>query len=122
MIAEGDLISADGYRKSGGPCGVSQPPPLPSAQLFEYGNANASEEVFYPTYDLSDFSWDSINRTMNHTALTAELRGVPTSDSSGSFSNGSLAFRVRCRSGDPPARGSFHRRDAAPRRPAGPSL
>eukprot|EP00076_Gallus_gallus_P033678 XP_024999216.1 BCL-6 corepressor-like protein 1 [Gallus gallus] len=34
-------------------------------KLFEYGNANASEEVFYPTYDLSDFSWDSINRTMN---------------------------------------------------------
>ncbi|XP_040546843.2 glycosylated lysosomal membrane protein [Gallus gallus] len=63
-------------------------------KLFEYGNVNASEEVFYPTYDLSDFSWDSINRTMNHTALTAELRGVPTSDSSGSFSNGSLAFRV----------------------------
>ncbi|XP_010726682.2 glycosylated lysosomal membrane protein [Meleagris gallopavo] len=63
-------------------------------KLFEYSKADASEEVFYPTYDLSDFSWDSINRTVNHTALTAELRGVPTSDPSGSFSNGSLAFRV----------------------------
>ncbi|XP_031464574.1 glycosylated lysosomal membrane protein [Phasianus colchicus] len=62
-------------------------------KLFEYSKADASE-VFYPTYDLSDFSWDSINRTVNHTALTAELRGVPTSDPSGSFSNGSLAFRV----------------------------
>ncbi|XP_065586468.1 glycosylated lysosomal membrane protein [Cyrtonyx montezumae] len=63
-------------------------------KLFEYSDTNASEELFYPTYDLSDFSWDSINRTVNHTALTAELRGVPTSDPSGSFSNGSLAFRV----------------------------
>ncbi|POI19444.1 hypothetical protein CIB84_016811, partial [Bambusicola thoracicus] len=62
--------------------------------LFEYSKANASEELFYPAYDLSDFSWDSINRTVNHTALTAQLRGVPTSDPSGSFSNGSLAFRV----------------------------
>ncbi|XP_021232101.1 glycosylated lysosomal membrane protein [Numida meleagris] len=63
-------------------------------KLFEYSKADAMEENFYPTYDLSDFSWDSINRTMNHTALTAELRGVPASDPSGSFSNGSLAFRV----------------------------
>lgn len=51
-------------------------------------------ELFYPTYDLSDFSWDSLNHTLNHTALTAELRGVPATDPTGSFSNGSLAFRV----------------------------
>ncbi|XP_072214618.1 glycosylated lysosomal membrane protein [Excalfactoria chinensis] len=63
-------------------------------RLFEYSEADASQRIFYPTYDLSEFSWDSINRTMNHTALTAELRGVPISDPSGSFSNGSLAFRV----------------------------
>uniref|UniRef100_A0A8C3BWY5 Glycosylated lysosomal membrane protein n=1 Tax=Cairina moschata TaxID=8855 RepID=A0A8C3BWY5_CAIMO len=50
--------------------------------------------VFYPTYDLSDFSWDSVNRTLNHTALTAEFVGGPATDPSGSFSNGSLAFRV----------------------------
>lgn len=51
-------------------------------------------ELFYPTYDLSEFSWDSLNHTLNHTALTAELRGVPATDPGSSFSNGSLAFRV----------------------------
>ncbi|XP_042677148.1 glycosylated lysosomal membrane protein, partial [Centrocercus urophasianus] len=76
-------------------------------KLFEYSKADASEAVFYPSYDLSDFSWDSINRTVNHTALTAELRGVPNSDPGGSFSNGSLAFRVTAygsggRDGAPP--------------------
>uniref|UniRef100_A0A8C3GHS5 Glycosylated lysosomal membrane protein n=1 Tax=Cairina moschata TaxID=8855 RepID=A0A8C3GHS5_CAIMO len=63
-------------------------------KVFEYSKANALEEVFYPTYDLSDFSWDSVNRTLNHTALTAEFVGGPATDPSGSFSNGSLAFRV----------------------------
>lgn len=53
------------------------------------------EELFYPTYDLSEFSWDSLNHTLNHTALTAELSGVPATDPSGGFANGSLAFRVR---------------------------
>lgn len=62
--------------------------------MFEYSKANTLEEVFYPTYDLSDFSWDSVNRTLNHTALTAEFVGGPAADPSGSFSNGSLAFRV----------------------------
>lgn len=63
-------------------------------QVFEYSEAKTGEELFYPTYDLSGFSWDSINRTLNHTALTAEFKGVPATDPSGSFSNGSLAFRV----------------------------
>ncbi|KAK2525070.1 hypothetical protein Q9233_009117 [Columba guinea] len=62
-------------------------------KVFEYSEAK-TEELFYPTYDLSDFSWDSVNRTLNHTALTAEFTGIPTADPSGSFSNGSLAFRV----------------------------
>lgn len=62
--------------------------------MFEYSKANALEEVFYPTYDLSDFSWDSVNRTLNHTALTADFVGGPAADPSSSFSNGSLAFRV----------------------------
>lgn len=53
------------------------------------------EELFYPTYDLSEFSWDSLNHTLNHTALTAELSGVPATDPGGGFANGSLAFRVR---------------------------
>ncbi|XP_054038803.1 glycosylated lysosomal membrane protein [Rissa tridactyla] len=63
-------------------------------KVFEYSEAKTLEELFYPPYDLSDFSWDSINRTLNHTALTAEFTGVPATDPSGSFSNGSVAFRV----------------------------
>ncbi|KAM6039569.1 glycosylated lysosomal membrane protein isoform 2-T2 [Chlamydotis macqueenii] len=63
-------------------------------KVFEYSEPKTLEELFYSTYDLSDFSWDSINRTLNHTALTAEFAGVPAADPSGSFSNGSLAFRV----------------------------
>lgn len=62
--------------------------------MFEYSEAPAPGELFYPTYDLSDFSWASAKRTLNHTALTAEFLGVPATDPSGSFSNGSLAFRV----------------------------
>ncbi|NXM65262.1 GLMPB protein, partial [Serilophus lunatus] len=63
-------------------------------KVFEYSEAKPSEELFYPPYDLSDFSWASINHTLNHTALTAELTGVPATDPGGGFSNGSLAFRV----------------------------
>ncbi|NWY56839.1 GLMPA protein, partial [Chionis minor] len=63
-------------------------------QVFEYSEAKLEEELFYPTYDLADFSWDSINRTLNHTALTAEFTGIPATDPGGSFSNGSVAFRV----------------------------
>ncbi|NXU40812.1 GLMPB protein, partial [Drymodes brunneopygia] len=59
-------------------------------QLFEFSQAKPSGELFYPTYDLSDFSWDNLNHTLNHTALTAELTGAPP----GGFSNGSLTFRV----------------------------
>uniref|UniRef100_A0A8D0F080 Glycosylated lysosomal membrane protein n=1 Tax=Strix occidentalis caurina TaxID=311401 RepID=A0A8D0F080_STROC len=59
-----------------------------------YSEAQTLEELFYPTYDLSDFSWDSVNHTLNHTALMAEFTGTPAADPSGSFSNGSLAFRV----------------------------
>ncbi|NXR35197.1 GLMPB protein, partial [Zosterops hypoxanthus] len=63
-------------------------------KLFEFSEAKPLGELFYPTYDLSEFSWDSLNHTLNHTALTAELRGVPATDPGSSFSNGSLAFRV----------------------------
>ncbi|NWI66067.1 GLMPB protein, partial [Todus mexicanus] len=63
-------------------------------QVFEQSEAAAPAELFYPTYDLSDFSWDSVNRTLNRTALTAEFRGAPSADPGGSFANGSLAFRV----------------------------
>ncbi|NXX17232.1 GLMPA protein, partial [Podargus strigoides] len=63
-------------------------------KVFEYSEAKAPGELFYPTYDLSSFSWDSVNRTLNRTALTAEFAGAPAADPGGSFSNGSLAFRV----------------------------
>ncbi|NXT86128.1 GLMPA protein, partial [Zapornia atra] len=63
-------------------------------KVFEYREAGQQEEFFYPTYDLSEFSWGSVNHTLNHTALTAEFRGLPAPDPSSSFSNGSLAFRV----------------------------
>ncbi|KAM6294194.1 glycosylated lysosomal membrane protein [Aegotheles albertisi] len=63
-------------------------------KVFEYSEEQALAELSYPPYDLSDFSWDSVNHTLNHTALTAEFRGVPASDPQGTFSNGSLAFRV----------------------------
>ncbi|NXG00178.1 GLMPA protein, partial [Sakesphorus luctuosus] len=63
-------------------------------KVFESSESSPSQELFHPPYDLSDFSWDSLNHTLNSTALTAELRGVPASDPGGSFANGSLAFRV----------------------------
>ncbi|XP_057898818.1 glycosylated lysosomal membrane protein [Melospiza georgiana] len=63
-------------------------------KLFEFSEAKPLGELFYPTYDLSEFSWESLNHSLNHTALTAELRGVPASDPGGAFANGSLAFRV----------------------------
>uniref|UniRef100_A0A8C9L4A6 Uncharacterized protein n=1 Tax=Serinus canaria TaxID=9135 RepID=A0A8C9L4A6_SERCA len=80
-------------------CHPALPSPLLSLQLFEFSEAKPSEELFYPTYDLSEFSWDSLNHTLNHTALTAELRGVPATDPGGAFANGSLAFRVWQRAG-----------------------
>ncbi|NXP45918.1 GLMPA protein, partial [Heliornis fulica] len=63
-------------------------------KVFEDSEGETPQELFYPTYDLSDFSWGSVNGTLNHTALTAEFTGVPAKDTGGSFSNGSLTFRV----------------------------
>ncbi|NXH18439.1 GLMPB protein, partial [Bucco capensis] len=63
-------------------------------RLFEYSEGKAQEKLFYPTYDLADFSWASLNQSLNHTTLTAEFLGVPASDPGGSFANGTVAFRV----------------------------
>ncbi|KAI1229950.1 hypothetical protein IHE44_0010660, partial [Lamprotornis superbus] len=63
-------------------------------KLFEFSEAKPLGKLFYPTYDLAEFSWDSLNHTLNCTALTAQLRGAPATDPAGSFSNGSLEFRV----------------------------
>ncbi|XP_067425557.1 glycosylated lysosomal membrane protein [Emydura macquarii macquarii] len=66
-------------------------------KVFEYNGANASalpEGQFYPPYDLAGFSWQSLNRTLNRTALTATFRGVDTSDPGGAFRNGTISFKV----------------------------
>ncbi|NXO27396.1 GLMPA protein, partial [Cisticola juncidis] len=63
-------------------------------KLYEFSEAKPSGQLFYPTYDLAEFSWDSLNHTLNLTALTAELRGAPATDPGGAFANGSLEFRV----------------------------
>ncbi|KAH1179612.1 glycosylated lysosomal membrane protein [Mauremys mutica] len=66
-------------------------------KVFEYNGANASalskgqEEPFYPPYDLAGFSWQSVNRTVNQTALTARFQGV---DPGRAFGNGTISFQV----------------------------
>ncbi|XP_039368792.1 glycosylated lysosomal membrane protein isoform X2 [Mauremys reevesii] len=66
-------------------------------KVFEYNGANASalskgqEEPFYPPYDLAGFSWQSVNCTVNQTALTARFQGV---DPGGAFGNGTISFQV----------------------------
>ncbi|XP_053135009.1 glycosylated lysosomal membrane protein [Hemicordylus capensis] len=68
-------------------------------KVFEFNGTNSSdlskarEGHFYPTYDLANFTWDSLDSTMNETTLTATFRGVG-SDPQGTFRNGSLSFRV----------------------------
>ncbi|XP_024059223.1 glycosylated lysosomal membrane protein [Terrapene carolina triunguis] len=69
-------------------------------KVFEYNGANVSalskgqEEPFYPPYDLAGFSWQSVNHTVNQTALTAKFQGVDTSDPGGAFHNGTISFQV----------------------------
>ncbi|NXM26934.1 GLMPB protein, partial [Oxyruncus cristatus] len=73
-------------------------------KLFEEKAPGAG---FFPPYDLAQFSWENSNLTLEPLALRAQLRGVPTSDPSGAFANGSLefqiqAFRSRGRAAVPP--------------------
>ncbi|NWX94766.1 GLMPB protein, partial [Nothoprocta pentlandii] len=63
-------------------------------KVFESREAGGAAELSYPPYDLSRFSWGSVNGTLNRTALTAEFRGGPAGEPGGGFANGSLAFRV----------------------------
>ncbi|NXY82645.1 GLMPB protein, partial [Alcedo cyanopectus] len=62
-------------------------------KVLEFSEAAGPGGLFYPPYDLSSFSWDSVNRTLNRTALTAAFTGSPAADP-GTFANGSLGFRV----------------------------
>uniref|UniRef100_A0ABM5F485 Glycosylated lysosomal membrane protein isoform X2 n=1 Tax=Pogona vitticeps TaxID=103695 RepID=A0ABM5F485_9SAUR len=65
-------------------------------RVFEYSGAKTSDlskvppEDFYPTYDLSNFTWDG---KLNRTALTATFRGV-SADPGGTLRNGSVSFQV----------------------------
>ncbi|XP_068963717.1 glycosylated lysosomal membrane protein isoform X2 [Petaurus breviceps papuanus] len=74
-------------------------------RLFEFDSTNSSEVKDgspgkpYPPYLLADFSWDDVNNTLDPAMLSATFRGHPSKDPSGTFSNGSLAFKVHAFSG-----------------------
>ncbi|NXX46639.1 GLMPB protein, partial [Tricholaema leucomelas] len=63
-------------------------------KVYEAQGGSSLQELFYPPYDLAQFSWASIAHSLDPVALTAELKGTPGTDPAGSFANGSLAFRV----------------------------
>ncbi|XP_044532729.1 glycosylated lysosomal membrane protein isoform X2 [Gracilinanus agilis] len=72
-------------------------------RLFEFDSTNSSEVKEqspgkpYPPYLLADFSWDDI--TLDLTTLSATFQGHPSKDPLGTFTNGSLAFKVSAFSG-----------------------
>ncbi|XP_062870741.1 glycosylated lysosomal membrane protein [Trichomycterus rosablanca] len=47
-------------------------------RLWEFDERNQSDVKVLPPYQLQDFSWDDMNRTINHTHLTAQLCGTHT--------------------------------------------
>ncbi|XP_042296649.1 glycosylated lysosomal membrane protein [Sceloporus undulatus] len=69
------------------------------AKVFEYNGTNTSDlskalaADFYPTYDLGNFTWDSLDGKVNKTGRTATFRGV-SADHGGAFWNGSISFQV----------------------------
>ncbi|XP_030044068.1 glycosylated lysosomal membrane protein [Microcaecilia unicolor] len=70
-------------------------------KIFEYDDSNntanfsgAPESAFYPAYNLADFVWGDVSKTLNTTALSAEFQGVNASDPAKHFQNGSVSFRV----------------------------
>ncbi|XP_063002179.1 glycosylated lysosomal membrane protein [Elgaria multicarinata webbii] len=69
------------------------------AKVFEYNGTKSSDLSkadagdFYPTYDLANFTWESLEGRLNETALTATFQGAG-SDPSGAFRNGSVSFQV----------------------------
>ncbi|XP_078288064.1 LOW QUALITY PROTEIN: glycosylated lysosomal membrane protein, partial [Rhinoraja longicauda] len=67
------------------------------SRLWEYDDVNdtadlsrAPPDSFYPPYLLQDFTWDDANATLNHSALTAQLRGRNTT--APLFANASVTF------------------------------
>nr|XP_056709190.1 glycosylated lysosomal membrane protein [Euleptes europaea] len=69
------------------------------AKVFEYNGVNTSdllkvpEDQFYPTYNLANFTWESLDGKLNETMLTATFQGVASSPH-GAFGNGSISFQV----------------------------
>ncbi|XP_033030860.1 glycosylated lysosomal membrane protein [Lacerta agilis] len=69
------------------------------SKVFEYNGTETSDlskanaSSFYPTYDLANFTWDSLDGRLNETTLTATFQGVG-SHSGGTFQNGSISFQV----------------------------
>ncbi|XP_077183146.1 glycosylated lysosomal membrane protein [Paroedura picta] len=68
-------------------------------KVFEYNGANTSDllkvpvDDFYPTYNLANFTWESLGNKMNKTTLTATFQGVSSSPHE-AFGNGSISFQV----------------------------
>ncbi|XP_032569130.1 glycosylated lysosomal membrane protein isoform X4 [Chiroxiphia lanceolata] len=74
------------------PGSVSSAGAVAFTKLFE---EKAPGEGFFQPYDLAEFSWENSNVTLDPSALTFRLRGIPGSDPAGAFANGSLEFQVR---------------------------
>lgn len=66
-------------------------------QLWEFDGSNTSDLSLvqagqvYPSYNLANFTWASLDGRMNETALSAEFQG---SVREGAFGNGSVSFKV----------------------------
>ncbi|XP_015266287.1 PREDICTED: glycosylated lysosomal membrane protein [Gekko japonicus] len=69
------------------------------AKVFEYNGVNTSDlfkvpdDDFYPTYNLANFTWESLGGKINETMLTATFQGVSSSPH-GAFGNGSISFQM----------------------------
>ncbi|XP_068108298.1 glycosylated lysosomal membrane protein [Hyperolius riggenbachi] len=70
-------------------------------RVFEYRDVNNTADFtgtdikfFYPPYDLSEFTWENVNTTLNTSSLTACLTGANATDAEGNFRNGSIMFKV----------------------------
>ncbi|XP_061462224.1 glycosylated lysosomal membrane protein [Rhineura floridana] len=69
------------------------------SKVFEYNGTKTSNlskahaDDFYPTYNLANFTWDSLDGRLNETTLTATFRGV-CSNPRGTTWNGSISFQV----------------------------
>ncbi|XP_026542254.1 glycosylated lysosomal membrane protein [Notechis scutatus] len=64
-------------------------------RLWEYNGSNLLDPVqagqVYPSYNLGNFTWASLDGQLNETALSANFQG---SSREGTFANGSISFKV----------------------------